>query len=392
MGRRRQVFVCVGALALLSALAVSAQGSTRATRELRVLVPTNAIGPFWFHNKLIANGAGVAAAQINAAGGVDQGRRIVLVSVPAGNGATAGAALRRAKAKGIGVVMLPCDTDAQHAWAVAASRARMLALAPCDADPGAARLHMEWPVGMSGSAEAAGIASYAARQYSNTVFLVDAATPSYSQTMGQYLRAAAGIYKLRVVGSATLKPDLSNANAIAAQVAKADPRGVLTSVISPLAWKLIRDLRSHGYWRLVYGTSAMDANIGHDSKVAERDDRSVYKYVWFGSYGFPRPSARPFEDDYARMYGKLPLGSYPGLGFETIRVLAGAARKAGSIAPAALDRAFRKGFSIHGIALEDILYPGHGRPPVASVGIVSIVRGVYFPNLSSVPGPPLPRL
>src|SRR5262249_54680482 len=153
-----------------------------------------------------------------------------------------------------------------------------------------------------------------------------------------------------------------------------------------------RQLRRQGYFRPVYATDGLDANIAHDNAEAERDDRSVYKYVYFASFGFPRPTASRFRADYKDLYGKLPLGSYPDLGFETIQVLRAAVVKAGSTRPSRIDRALARGLTLTGVTLEDIVYPGHDRHrPIAHVGLVTIVRGVYFPMLSSVPTPPIPH-
>ena len=393
-GRLLRTCALVASVALVSSSPGVAQ-THQSVAVLRVLVPTVSDGPFWFHNQLIQKGAAVAVREIAAGKGIDGRVRIKLVRVPAGAGAGARRAIARAKAHGgLQAVLLPCNTDSQLPWARAASRARLLALAPCDPDPRAsAGLRMYWPVGMSGNAEAAQLVGYAARNYASTAFLVDAKQPRYARVMSRYLRAAAGLYKVRLVGSATLAATGSNSQAVAKRIAKLQPRAVLTSLSSPEVWTFIRTLRKHGYVRPVYGTDGMDANIAHDNRTAEAQDRSVYKYVYFASFGFARPTGSRFRADYKDTYKDLPLGSYPGLGFETIQVLRAAVAKARSVEPSRLDRALASGLRLTGITLEDIVYPGHGQHrPLAHVGLVTIVRGVYFPMLSSVPTAPIPRV
>ena len=251
---------------------------------------------------------------------------------------------------------------------------------------------MSWPVGMSGNAEAAQLVGYAARNYGTTAVLVDARAPRYARVMSRYLRESLRLNKVRLVGSATLAADASNATTVAKRIAKLRPRAVFTSLSSPVGWTFIRTLRKQGFFRPVYATDGLDAEIAHDDPEAERKDRSVFKYVYFASFGFPRPTASQFRTDYSNAYGTLPVGSYPGLGFETIHVLQAAVAKAGSIEPARIDRALSRGLRLTGIALEDTVYPGHGhRRPIAHVGLATIVRGVYFPMLSSVPAPPIPH-
>src|SRR5262249_26157044 len=153
------------------------------------------------------------------------------------------------------------------------------------------------------------------------------------------LRESARLNKVRLVGAATLAADGSNAQAVAKRIVKLKPQAVFTSLYSPLGWTFIRKLRKQGFVRPVYATDGLDANIAHDNPEAERQDRSVYKYVYFASFGFPRPTASRFRTDYKDTYGKLPLGSYPGLGFETMQVLRAAVAKAGSTKASRIDRA-----------------------------------------------------
>src|SRR5262249_31617301 len=161
----------------------------------------------------------------------------------------------------LSAVLLPCNTDSQKPWANAAARARLLALAPCNADPRSSRgLRMNWPVGMSGNEEAAQLVGYAARNYATSAYIVDAKTPRYARVMSRYLRDAARLDKVRIAGSATLAANGSNAEAIAKRIAKARPRAVFTSLSSPVVWMFIRKLRKAGFVRPVYGTDGLDAN------------------------------------------------------------------------------------------------------------------------------------
>ena len=116
---------------------------------------------------------------------------------------------------------------------------------------------------------------------------------------------------------------------------------------------------------------------------------SSLEEVIFATFGFPRTSGARFLSDYAASYGKKPLGSFPGLGFETVHVLETAAQRAEALTPGGLDASFAKGFTVKGVALEDISYQGHGhRQPVTYVGMAEVVRDKYAALFTSVAGHP----
>lgn len=112
----------------------------------------------------------------------------------------------------------------------------------------------------------------------------------------------------------------------------------------------------------------------------------------FAAYGFPRErtpkqearhklsAADRFNAAYKAAYGSLPVGSFPGLGYETIELLVGASTQAHSGLPSAIEQALSHGMTVSGHALAGRSYPAGGNhEPVGRLGIVKVVSGRLEP-------------
>jgi hypothetical protein len=107
----------------------------------------------------------------------------------------------------------------------------------------------------------------------------------------------------------------------------------------------------------------------------------------FATNGFPRatPAAQRFAADYSKRYGRAPVGSFPGLGLETIRLLADSARKARSAQPSSIQRTLAGGIALSGVGLANRTYGSAAdHDPVGEVGISKISEGSLLP-LVAVP-------
>jgi hypothetical protein len=130
----------------------------------------------------------------------------------------------------------------------------------------------------------------------------------------------------------------------------------------------------------------MDADL-ELTRYSQEDLESLV----IGSFGFPGPAAKHFLKDYKQTYRKAVAGSFPNLGFETVKVLEAAALKARSADPTAINKAFEEGFSVPVEALEEIVYPGKGvHQPVTSSAVVRIIRGQRVALFSSNPEGTMP--
>lgn len=351
-----------------------------ATLRVAVVVPSGASG---IQSGLVANGAEVAASQINAKGGVLGAFTIKLTRTPMRSSTRPAAVVRGLVASRTNVVILPCNDDRQADLAKAASSRGILVLAPCNTFSGDIP-PLVWAVGPPPSEQAAQLVSYIASQRAGTLptafLLSSSATSSYESTMASALRAAASKNKMKLVGQGTVKRDAADAAAVAAAIRKSGAETVLSTVGAPFATTVIDRLRKAGYTKQIYLTDAMDAT------VARKGYGAALHESYFVTYGFARPTARPFLRDYRARFRFAPPGSFPGLGYETVRVLEAALKQSRSVVPGKIDGALGRGFSLTGVALGDTIYTGNGvRRPVRDVGIAGILNGRYMPLLSGRP-------
>jgi hypothetical protein len=127
------------------------------------------------------------------------------------------------------------------------------------------------------------------------------------------------------------------------------------------------------------------ATLSHGSQALEN--------AAFATNGFPRATAaaRRFAADYRSRYGRAPIGSFPGLGLETIRLLADSARKARSAQPGAIQRALAGGIALAGVGLANRTYGAAAdHDPTGEVGISKISEGALFPLLAVPTGASAP--
>jgi ABC-type branched-subunit amino acid transport system substrate-binding protein len=376
-------------LALVTAVAVAtAAGSETRATPLRVAILVPKTGLFAAHNVLVASGAQIAADESGSAASPVGKVKVTLAQIQLATDASPIQVMNDLVSRGTQVVVLPCNVDSVPSLAKAGARAGLLMLLPCDPDPRAMQaIPMVWPTAMTGNAEAGQIVNYAHFENAPSAYILSAKGSSYISCLERYMVASAKLDHVQILGRATAALNGSNLGAIAATIKNSRARAIFTAIPSPYAEPLIAGLRRRGLLIQVFGTDGMDADGHYDKYGSLLDDVNI------GSFGYPRPTSDAFYNDYRSAFGHDPDGSFPGLGYETIRILESAISQAGSTTPRAIDQAFAKGFAVTGVALEDVTYPGKGsRAPVANAAMARIVRGQHvalFSNtpLGSVPAP-----
>jgi ABC-type branched-subunit amino acid transport system substrate-binding protein len=368
------------ALAAVAAQVAGARALPRATVHVAMFVPAS--GYFTAQNALVANGAQVAAVEIDQAGGVGRSVKIVFSRIPLSPDANPAAAIQAAKGHGASVVILPCDVNAQPSLAAAASKAGLLTLSPCDPDPVSDRYPMEWPIGMAGNVEVGEIVFYASQENATTAYLLTSSGSSYVTELSQYFREAAKEDHVDIVGEGTVSLGAPNIAPIAASIEKLQPRAIFTPIFSPYLQKIIAALRNRGIIIPVYTTDGTDANLN-----LARYGAALQNDIIIGAFGFARPSSSQFFTDYHDTFGRSAANSsFPSLGYETIQALSTAIVKAHSAQSAAINSAFSKGFVLPGVTLADITFAGHGNHiPVTAAGVVRIIRGQRMALFASYP-------
>jgi ABC-type branched-subunit amino acid transport system substrate-binding protein len=370
----------IAVLTAACALAASVQAAGGAVSKLRVaiLVPTG--GYFAVHNGLIANGAEIAAAESGS--GPEVGAlKVSLVRERLAPGADPRTVMTSLSRRGIGVVILPCNVDSTPALARAGARQKLLMLSPCNPSPKPAlSTPMLWPTGMAGNAEVAQIVNYARSNNATTAYLLTAREPSYVSTLAGYFREAAKLSGVKIVASSAVPLKGADVAALAKDIQRSKARAIFTPIFSPHLQPIVAGLRARGLIQPVYATDGLDAQqlLSRYAKPMEG--------LFYGSFGFPRAESQRFFADYSARFRKQAVGSFPGLGYETIRVLVAAAEQADSSTPSSIDAAFGNGFTVIGVALGDVRYRGRGsKLPFMNAGMARIVRGQPHPMFASDP-------
>jgi len=341
-------------------------------------------GLFAQQNSSIAQGAEVAVHELNAAGGLPRGIHVTLVRQSL-DGLSATALKVRLSSEAAAVLILPCDTDSQLSLAAAASQYGMLMLAPCNPDSTAgARYATYWPVGLPASAEAAGMVEFMKEIGPGSAFIVTAPGSRYVELVTNDFRSAAQAGGVQLAGSASIPMTTNNFSSLAHAIEATNPMpaAIYTALPPPLVNRIASGLKALGLHQTVVGSTAMDTPLTLSSGSAALES------AVFATNGFPREStsARRFAAEYSRMFGRDPVGSFPALGLETIRLLEAAVRKAGSAQPSAVQQALAGGISLSGVGLAPRAYePGGDHNPVGQVDITKVSTGSFLPLFASTP-------
>ena len=367
----------------------SQTGNAAVTRSLQhgvmvVAIDQPSSGMFAQQNAAIAQGASMAVDELNAAGGLVRHIRVKLVRESL-DGLSAAGVQARLRSEAAAVLILPCDTDSQLSLAAGAARYGTLMLAPCNLDPTASeRYATYWPIGSSPSEEAYGLTTFMRRLGYGTTFVVSASDSRYVQLVTSDFRAAAERNHIRIVGSASIAMKRSDFSSLAQSIKATSPRPsvIFTALPPPLANQMAAALKAQGLPQSVLGASVMDTSL------TLTENRGALAEAVFASYGFPRETkaGHNFLAAYKKMFGNEPVGSFPGLGFETIRALEAAVHQARSAEPSAIERAFSQGLALEGVALAERRYrPGKNHNPIGPVAVEKDYSGHFEEVLAANP-------
>jgi branched-chain amino acid transport system substrate-binding protein len=395
MRRRRTAGAIALALVVLGVFAATSFGSsgphavTLKKGTITVGYGNNLTGFLAAHDVLISNGALLAVQQINAKGGIGGKVKIKLTLRDVKSRADTSVQVARdfLNAK-VNVLILPCNTDFQVAMAAVANPRGQFMLSPCNADPTVAKKYGNyWPVGMAGNAQLAQLANYAKLRKIKKVYVLDAPQMLYVHLMAQYFRKAAPSRGIQIVGSddipfgATGFPQDYSAIATKIKNESNGAQAIMTGLFSPFVDFLARDLRRAGVNLPVLGTDGMDTQL---NLTTGKDAVDGYGFTTFGYPDRGSPTAR-FYAQFKGKFGASPDGTYPALGYDTIKVLEAAVIKSGGINGKVIQAALANGMTVKG-ALGPIKYKGSNQHnPTNIVAAVQIKNGKFVKVLKGVP-------
>jgi ABC-type branched-subunit amino acid transport system substrate-binding protein len=370
-------FAVVVVAALTPALAASK--TETAAVKVAILVPTT--GDFAPHNTLVANGAQIAADESGDAKGPVGATRITLQRTNLAPDANPAQVMSSLAADHVTAVILPCNVDSVPSLARAGSQAGLLMLLPCDPDPKAVlSIPLVWPTAMGGNAEVAQLVTYARVQNARHPYLITTSGSAYVDELSNYFRASTKLNGLTMAGESSVPLNGGDIAGLAASIKKAKPDAIFTALFSPYVERVVAGLHAHGIIAPIYVTDGMDADQHLDHWGAKLNNSN------YATFGFSRPGGGQFGADYTTAFHKVPSGSFPGLGYEAIRVLEAAMTGAGTTSATGINAQFEKGFTVTGAALGDVRYGGKNqRLPFTDAGVARIVGGAVVPLFSSDP-------
>jgi branched-chain amino acid transport system substrate-binding protein len=391
----------VAALAAAALVVSVAAGFTSRTQSPQLASGTitigygnNLTGFLAVHDKLISNGAKLRVEQVNKAGGIGGKVKIKLVLEDTkSDPATSVQVANDLIAKHVNVMALPCNTDYQVAMAAVAHRAKQLTVTSCNGDPTVGlRVPEYWALGIGGNAQMAQLANYAKLRGYKRVYVLDS-NFLYIHLMAKYFKKAAPSRGISIVGTDNIPFGATGfPTDFAAQVQKMKgvnpaPQAIMTGLFTPYVDTLAKQMRAAGLKMPILGSDGMDTALDLTAGGSAVNGNA------FSTFGFPSkgsPTAKFYAQFKAR-FGASPDGSYPALGYDTIKTVEAAVLKANSTDPKKLAAAFSSGFTVHG-ALGDIKFLGHNNHnAIAPVAVTQIKNGKFVLVLKSVPkGVPAP--
>jgi branched-chain amino acid transport system substrate-binding protein len=389
--------LAVAALAVAVATGFTSREKALQKGTIKVGYGNNLTGFLAVHDKLISNGAKLAVEQMNRGGGIGGKVKIDLrladvksdpaVSVQVANDLIG---------KHVGVLVLPCNTDYQVAMANVAQRKKQFTLSPCNADPTVPRkFNVYWPVGMAGNAQMAQLANYAKLRKYKRVYVLDSPF-LYVHLMAKYFKKAAPSRGISIVGTDSIPfgatgfagtPQGYAAIVTKIKNLKTKPNAIMTGLFSPFVDFLARELKAQGVRTPIIGSDGMDTAV--DLQVG---GAAVNGYA-FSTFGYPdkgSPTAG-FYAQFRKRFGASPDGTYPALGYDTIKVLAAAVIKAGSTDPKKIQAVLAAGLTVNG-ALGPVRYKGGGQHNPTNIVVVDQIKGGKFVKVlkgvpTNVPAP-----
>lgn len=374
------------ALALLAAgfatqMTASAQDATPAPSGDPIVIGAAVHQSGWMaaYDLPPLEGARLAVAQINAAGGV-LGRPLELID---GDGqtdpATVGNVAIELIEAGAEVLIAPCDFDYGAPVSQAAQEAGIVGVSTCASSPlyGSEALgDKQFTTSMWNQTMSAAAAQFAFEQgWTNAATIVDTST-EYTQSLGDYF-----VETFNHLGGNVVSEDTYTMGdmQISAQIQRLQnlpepPDVIFLSTNMPDYAMMVRELRAAGFEQPLMGGDAMDTADFYPAVGADLGNN-----IFISTHSFlgdeVSPEMAEFLDLYEAEYGKAPETAFVVMGWDTVNIIAQAIERAGTTEGAALAKAMEE--------LEFELLSGNldwadaagGHAPTKEAFILEVVNG-----------------
>ena len=183
--------------------------------------------------------------------------------------------------------------------------------------------------------------------HARSAFLVVDRGSDFTHALARYFRQRFVARGGAVVGRVLYAPGERNFGSAIARIRAARPRPdvLFFSSLPSEAGRLVRQARAAGLTQPILSGDGFDTPLLGREAGALADDVYYSTHVALGSRA---PRVRRFVAAYRRRYGRAPTNAFAALGYDTLRLIADAIRRAGSTDPAAIRKnlAATRGFAM----------------------------------------------
>ncbi len=369
------------------ALALAA-GAAQAQETVTVGFAAGLTGYLAFYDGMVMQGAEMAVDEINAAGGVLDGRYTLALSVKDMRSETPAAviAARDLVAEGVRALLVPCDVDPAIAAGQIGQQAGIPMIAACASTPTLPGLVGDYLFNLktADNLQAAVLAEYARAQGYETAYILLSPDTPYTDLLPRYFAQAFESLGGRVAAIDTYAFDQQDFSVEATRIAALDPQPdvIMTAAYEPHFPAFIQQLRNAGVTAPVLGSDGIDSptTLG----IGPAADGVVFSMAGFPVEG---GTLAAFYDAYEARYGEdLPF-AFSATGYEAVKLLAAAIETAGSIEGAAIRDALDAVVDFPGVTGTTITYAGQNRVALRDVTLVEVRDGEQHFVLQARPAP-----
>jgi branched-chain amino acid transport system substrate-binding protein len=371
----RRVPAAVAAL-LVATLAVAAQGATPGAEPVRIGAVFSETGGLASIGSPGLAGMRLAAAELNARGGV-LGRSVEIVAADSRSSGAAVARAVRSLIENDQVVALGGLNDST--LVLAAGPVAQRAGIPF-VTSGATLPDLPERVGdtlfmaaFGDDAQAHAVADLARSNLrARTAFVLVDRGSDFTRALARFFRARFVARGGGIVGQLAYRPGERSFAATISRIRALPPPGVIfASSLPSEAGRITRQLRAAGL------TQPILSGDGFDTPLVGRVAGPLADDVYFSTHvalDSRAPRVRRFVSAYRKRYGRAPENAFAALGYDTMNLLANAVRRAGTTDPGAIRDALA---ATRGLAMVTgtISYAAGRRIPSKPVTIVRVQNG-----------------
>ena len=370
---KRVLIIVLSLLLVLTGTVVFAQ------EPIKIGVVMNLTGPWASIDTPSANGAKLAAEQINKAGGV-LGRQIDLkiVDTKADEGETSAAVVRLIENEKVSALIGYCDT---HWVNIAASMAKeygVTFITPGATHPRIPERFGAWLACFGDNAQAAAIAQYVVKDLGlkKGAIWVDTAV-DFSVAVCAYFADALKHYGGEVVYEDYFEVTWKDFSAMAARLKEYQDKGEVEFVyvggIPDNCGLIAKQLRDNGVTIPIYGEDGFDTPLLIETGGPAAEGVVFATHV---SLEDPSPIIQQFKADYQAMYGNPPENAFAALGYDALKVVAKAIELVGTDDPKKVPEGLAQIKDFQGVS-GMISYEAGSQLPNKSVSVIEVKGGKF---------------